>query len=202
MTSLTDKMEKLKEKKLITDSIAEDSHKHFFNGGIDKCKALAKAEASTLYVNAQTPEEQAREPKGTMTHTTGKSTINLAEEAVVGDIESLARELHMWYLEATKQLNPANYNPKAQVPYDDMHEEQKQIDRYIARKITNLLAAKDREREETGVKAERNRIAQALGHLIDTNNNGEPIKLGDLEQMILHPYTPAPFIQRPTPPTK
>ena len=74
-----------------------------------------------------------------------------AEAAVVGDngsLESLARELHMWYLEATKQLNPANYNPKAQVPYDDMHEEQKQIDRYIARKITNLLAAKDREIED------------------------------------------------------
>ena len=74
--------------------------------------------------------------------------LALAEAAVVGgngSLESLARELHMWYLEATKQLNPANYNPKAQVPYDDMHEEQKQIDRYIARKITNLLAAKDRE---------------------------------------------------------
>jgi len=66
--------------------------------------------------------------------------------------------------------------------------------------ITNLLAA--REREEAGVRQERTRIAQALGHLIDTNNNGEPIKLGDLEQMILHPYAPAPFIQRPASPNK
>ena len=64
--------------------------------------------------------------------------------------------------------------------------------------ITQALTAE----REAGAREERTRIAQALGYLIDTNNNGEPIKLGDLEQMILHPYTPAPFIQRPTPPTQ
>ena len=141
MTSLTDKMEGLR----LKQGEAVPFQAIHFNEAIDECIALVKAEAATLYVNAQTPEEQASEPKSTVTYTGNEATINLAEEAVVGDNESLARELHMWYLEATKQLNPANYNPKAQIPYDDMHEEQKQIDRYIARKITSLLDAKDRE---------------------------------------------------------
>lgn len=50
--------------------------------------------------------------------------------------EELARQLHEWYLEATRELKPENYNPNAQKPYDEMTEEQKFIDKYIAGKIT------------------------------------------------------------------
>lgn len=52
--------------------------------------------------------------------------------------ETLARKLHGWYLEATARLHPESYNPNAQKPYDDMTEEQKFMDRYIAGKIIEL----------------------------------------------------------------
>lgn len=55
--------------------------------------------------------------------------------------ETLARQLHEWYLEATAQLHPESYNSKAQKPYDDMTEEQKFMDRYIAGKILKKFLA-------------------------------------------------------------
>lgn len=51
------------------------------------------------------------------------------------DIEQVAEQLHIWYLEATQALDPANYNPMAQKSYADLNEQQKEIDRYIARKV-------------------------------------------------------------------
>lgn len=51
------------------------------------------------------------------------------------ETEQLARKLHEWYLEGTKKLNPENYNAKAQKSYDELNEEQKEIDRYIAKAI-------------------------------------------------------------------
>lgn len=50
-------------------------------------------------------------------------------------IEETAEMLHEWYLEATKELDPKNYNPKAQKAYKDLTEEQKFIDRFIAKKV-------------------------------------------------------------------
>lgn len=54
-------------------------------------------------------------------------------------LEELAKQLHLWYLEATKELNPESYNPNAQKAYEDMTEEQKFIDRYIADKCLELI---------------------------------------------------------------
>lgn len=54
--------------------------------------------------------------------------------------QELPRKLHEWYLEATTSLKPESYNPNAQKPYDDMSDEQKYIDKYIADK---LLAWRD-----------------------------------------------------------
>jgi hypothetical protein len=48
------------------------------------------------------------------------------------EIDELAEQLHTWYLEATRELNPESYNIKAQVDFDDLTEEQKSIDRFIA----------------------------------------------------------------------
>ena len=48
-------------------------------------------------------------------------------------VEELAEQLHVWYLEATEQDN-AEYNYQAVVPYADLSEGQKAIDRYIASK--------------------------------------------------------------------
>jgi hypothetical protein len=53
--------------------------------------------------------------------------------------EDLAEQLHLWYLEATKGLNPKSYNPQAQKSYQDLTEEQREIDRFIAGKILSLL---------------------------------------------------------------
>jgi len=54
-------------------------------------------------------------------------------------VEEMAEMLHNWYLEATKSLNPKSFNKKAQKKYKDLSEEQKEIDRYIARKVWKLL---------------------------------------------------------------
>jgi hypothetical protein len=49
-------------------------------------------------------------------------------------------QLHKWYLEATKELDPHFFNLKAQVPYEDLHDKQKWIDKDIADKINALLS--------------------------------------------------------------
>ena len=49
--------------------------------------------------------------------------------------EILARQLHEWYLEATKNLTIGNFNSAAQKAYDELTEQQKSIDLYIAKKI-------------------------------------------------------------------
>ena len=54
-------------------------------------------------------------------------------------IEIEPEELHIWYLEATKQLNPENYNEKAQKPFDDLTKEQKYIDCFISSKINERI---------------------------------------------------------------
>lgn len=50
-------------------------------------------------------------------------------------VEKLAEQLHIWYLEATKKLNPESYNPDAQKSYYELIDEQRFIDRYIAQKV-------------------------------------------------------------------
>ena len=51
-------------------------------------------------------------------------------------IERMAERLHIWYLEATENIYEHNaYNIHAQVPYEDLTEVQKSIDRYIATRV-------------------------------------------------------------------
>ena len=56
--------------------------------------------------------------------------------------EQLAKKLHEWYLEASKKISSESYNTKAQKSYQDLTEEQKLIDRYIAEKILDFLKVK------------------------------------------------------------
>ena len=56
---------------------------------------------------------------------------------------TLAEKLHEWYLEATKKLNPESFNPNAQESYDELTEEQKFIDKYIAQKIRELIPSEE-----------------------------------------------------------
>lgn len=63
------------------------------------------------------------------------------------------QNMHEWYLEATQKLHPESFNPNAQKPYEELTEEQKFIDKYMAEKaektvmasFSNLLAEKERE---------------------------------------------------------
>lgn len=50
-------------------------------------------------------------------------------------VEQLAMRLHEWYLESIQELDPSSYNPKARVEWYQLTEQQKQIDRFIARKL-------------------------------------------------------------------
>lgn len=56
--------------------------------------------------------------------------------------EKLAEQLHEWYLEATYQED-AKYNIDAVVPYNDLPEGSKILDRYIAGKIIEMLTSRD-----------------------------------------------------------
>lgn len=50
-------------------------------------------------------------------------------------LDDFARRLHDWYLEATGQLDPKNFNHEAQKPYEQLRQQQKDIDRYIAGQV-------------------------------------------------------------------
>lgn len=57
--------------------------------------------------------------------------------------DKTARILHDWYLEAT--MNPGMNsvaNPSAMIPFDDLKEDQKNIDRYISERVNELIAQK------------------------------------------------------------
>ena len=69
------------------------------------------------------------------------------------DPEDLARVLHEWYLEATKQEG-AEYNPDAAKHFDDLPEGSKMLDRYIATKVKGML--------EKALQAQREGIVECL----------------------------------------
>ena len=51
----------------------------------------------------------------------------------------LAPLLHKWYLEATKKLNPDDYNPEAQKEYHKLTDNQRYISEHIAFRIIDFL---------------------------------------------------------------
>ena len=57
-------------------------------------------------------------------------------EPLKGKITS--KQLHEWYLEATKKLKPESFNPKAQKSYNKLTKEQKFIDEFIMKKIKEV----------------------------------------------------------------
>jgi len=46
-----------------------------------------------------------------------------------------AEQIHNYYLEATKELHPESYNPKAQKAFKDLTKEQQFIDEFIVNKM-------------------------------------------------------------------
>ena len=49
------------------------------------------------------------------------------------------KQLHKWYLEVTKLINPKSFNRRAQKPYEKLTEEQQKIDDFIAEKINQNI---------------------------------------------------------------
>ena len=49
------------------------------------------------------------------------------------------RMLHVWYLEAIKEISSTSYNEKANVSYDKLTKEQQFIDIFIANKINAII---------------------------------------------------------------
>lgn len=91
---------------------------------------------------------------------------NTTPHTIEGEIEQLARQLHVWYLDATKKLSPESYNLDAQKSYADLTEEQKFIDRYIAEKVLSHIA-------ETAREEEREKIINLIeDYEIRTDNGG------------------------------
>ncbi len=54
--------------------------------------------------------------------------------------EQTARQLHTWYLEATQKISPDSFNKNAQKSYDELSDEQKSIDLYIAGKLIERVS--------------------------------------------------------------
>jgi outer membrane protein assembly factor BamD (BamD/ComL family) len=79
------------------------------------------------------------------------------------ECEELAEKLHEWYLEATRELNPENYNPNAQKNYQELNEEQKNIDRYIARKIMEVSQESKRQAVEEAIEYVENEGFPSIG---------------------------------------
>ena len=81
------------------------------------------------------------------------------------EVEELAEQLHIWYLEAVQQ-DGSKYNPDAVVPYKDLPEGSKLLDRYIANKVHQELQKAREEERERLIKD----VHEILGEMgIDTN---------------------------------
>ena len=59
----------------------------------------------------------------------------------------IAKKLHDWYLEATAKLKPESFNHNAKKSYDDLTDEQKFIDIYIAKKVVSFISQATREED-------------------------------------------------------
>lgn len=77
--------------------------------------------------------------------------------------EILARKLHEWYLEAvTSGISGNQHNPNAVKSFDDLTEEQKAIDRYIADKALNELEKLELTEEELTFITQDKKIAKTI----------------------------------------
>lgn len=69
----------------------------------------------------------------------GCGCVGASQEAPLGEVEKLAEQLHIWYLEACKEKD-AEFNPAAQKPYAELPEGSKFLDRYIAAKLVESFS--------------------------------------------------------------
>lgn len=51
-------------------------------------------------------------------------------------------QLHLYYLEAIKNINPESYNEQANKPFEELTKEQRYIDEFISYKIEQILEGK------------------------------------------------------------
>lgn len=75
------------------------------------------------------------------------------------------QQLHNWYLEATKELHPEFYSPNAVKPYEELTDEQKFLDKYIAEKIKSFLTHEIKALLEELVEDDLKEIREKLAEL-------------------------------------
>ena len=92
-------------------------------------------------------------------------------------IEKVAEQLHKWYLEATKLLNPENYNSKAQKQYVNLNKEQKFIDRYIAERVNEKIK-EERQRTLADVEKEINGLQKCADAMEERKEFYKNVKAG------------------------
>lgn len=81
-------------------------------------------------------DESVKEDQGEIIDIPDDTDAPVREEEAKG---VSAEELHNWYLEGSKELDPENFNEEAQVPYESLPEPQRKMDQYIADKINQKL---------------------------------------------------------------
>jgi len=83
-----------------------------------------------------------------------------------------AKQLHDWYLEAIRTLHPESYNPNAAKPFEELTEEQQEIDKYIATRVNGMIKTHI---ERLEVVMEKARILEIA--LMDYYCNTEPLNI-------------------------
>lgn len=101
-------------------------------------------------------------------------------------VEKVAEQLHEWYLEATNQ-DGAKYNHEAVVPYGDLPEGSKLLDRYIASKIITTLLA-DCEARVKGEVRQKLREIKLLDYYCKCDDVGHVIAMprAEYDTLITH----------------
>lgn len=97
--------------------------------------------------------------------------------------EDFAKQIHTWYLEASSKLHPESFNPAAQKSYEELTEEQKYLDRYLAGKILVVLAVQRAELE----KEIKQTIQEARLGITDYK-----YALDEIEEILFHFLLPLP----------
>lgn len=109
-----------------------------------------------------------------------KILLDLASQVL--KVEGITPEnIHQWYLDATKELNPKSYNPNAQKKYEDLTEEQKFIDKYIVDQCKLIVARDyvlkskllDKDEIENTIREEIKKLQTRDGYYIVNPNKNE-----------------------------
>ncbi len=79
-------------------------------------------------------------------------------------------QLHKWYLQAIKYVDPENFNPKADKDFEDMTEEQQYIDQHITLRINEVIKQAVKELKEEIDKIDLDPACSIQDYLIEAQD--------------------------------